>query len=669
MSLLICSYSVAGCTVCSEDLAGVHDEAGKFIPTVSGRIKSMCVTPELIFGVVGRQTAADCMMHVVKGLASLSFDRLAGVIPKIARELVDCAGNDARLSMILTGWDAEKNKIRAVGWDIWDSEKDDGPVETEAAEAGSGRPNLMILGCGEEAHDFAQRLMRQYPKKTPDCFREVFAKMADMFPEIGRVLTLNTVTRAGGRARKPECIAAEGSTYKRLAHVDADNTLHVSTSLNAQASILPSQVLLINYQMPDANTLIASWPAQSIARPDTSSLSVPASAGANILTNGDMESGTVGSQETGWTNLSGFGLTTVNTNVHSGSKAGNINNTSAQTSLNYIGGINLTGGQVYVIEGWIKTDALPNVPTHDGGMLYVSTASGITSYTIITKFGAFDNGKTTVPVIGLPANGVAHAYTFLQCYFIPTASGVVNILCGNQSNGGNCWFDDVKLYLHNGQAYRSLTASGGYYLYSYVESLTGAVKFANGTPPPTSPSDSLAQQCSIDLRINVPVKHITMPTVGGSGSDTGGGSGTCSEFDGPAFIQRYSNEGELLFEGEIKAGEVCLGYESDDGLTKRGDLLKGYSFAQQKDVYRAVQHRMHVPCAGWIKLDGIRFTACEGIYDPEKQTWTPAWKVPGAEQDSSVGIKVMLQVEADWDDEHNYYIGKRLIHNGVVLPC
>ncbi len=461
----------------------------------------------------------------------------------------------------------------------------------------------------------------------------------------------------------------DGSTFKRLANVNADNTLHVSTSLNAQASTLPSQVVLISYQMPDANTLIASWLAQSIARPDSSSLSVLASAGPNLLTNGDMESGTVGSQETGWVNFAGFGLTTVNTNVHSGSKAGNINNTSGSTSINNSGNISLTGGQVYVLEGWIKTDALPNIPAHNGGMLSVSIFSGITSYTIVTKFGAFDNGQTTVPAIGLPANGVAHAYTFLQCYFIPTASGVVNVILQNQSNGGNCWFDDVKLYLHNGQAYRSLTAGGGYYLYSYVESLTGAIKFANGNPPPTSPSDSLAQQCSLDLRINLPVKHITMPASGGSGSDTGGGSGTCSEFDGPAFIQRYSEEGDLVFEGETKAGEVCLGYESDDGLTKRGDFLKGYSFAQQKDVYRAVQHRMHVPCAGWIKLDGIRFTACEGIYEPEQQTWTPAWKVTGAEQDSSVGIKVMLQVEADWDDEHNYYIGKRLIHNGVLLPC
>jgi hypothetical protein len=53
--------------------------------------------------------------------------------------------------------------------------------------------------------------------------------------------------------------------------------------------------------------------------------------------------------------------------------------------------------------------------------------------------------------------------------------------------------------------------------------------------------------------------------------------------------------------------------------------------------------------------------------------------VPGARQDSTVGEKVLIEVEADWDDEHNYYVGTllqvsgeealRLIHNTPVLPC
>jgi hypothetical protein len=168
------------------------------------------------------------------------------------------------------------------------------------------------------------------------------------------------------------------------------------------------------------------------------------------------------------------------------------------------------------------------------------------------------------------------------------------------------------------------------------------------------------------------MKKVTTPASGSSGSDTGGGSGTCPEFDAPVFVRRYSDAGELFFEGEIRAGEVQRGWESDEtgpeGETqKRGDFLKGRSFRQGGDVFRAVQQVLLVPCAGWMRIDGIRFTACEAVYD--NGAWTPAWKVPGAEQDSSVGVKVLIQVEADWDDEHNYYVGTRLIHNTPILPC
>jgi hypothetical protein len=462
----------------------------------------------------------------------------------------------------------------------------------------------------------------------------------------------------------------DGTTFKRLAHVNSDNLLHVSTALNPQASILPNQVVLITLSMPDAATIIASWLVQSLLRPDSSSLTVPASTGSSLLTDGDFESGTAGSQATGWTNVSGFGLTTVNTNTHGGSKAGNINNTSGNTSIN-LQVVSVTGGQTYLISGWVKADALPNVPAHFGGGIQIRNNSGVTGFTIITKFGAFDAGNTSFPDVALPANGVAHAYTLLQCYFIPATSGSVTVAFWNQSNGGNVWFDDVQLNPYSGVIYTGLTASTSYYLYPYIEAATGLIKFANGAPPSTSPSDSLSLQCSLDGRIACPPVKATMPTSGGSGSTSGGGSGTCPEISVPVYIRRYSDAGELVFDGQVKAGEVRHGWESDDGIKKRGDFLKGYSFAKQEDVYRAVQHFKHVPCAGWMMLEGARYTACETVWNGPLNSgqWLPAWKVPGAVFDGLASTKIHIQVKADGDAEHNYYAGSRLIHNAPVLPC
>jgi hypothetical protein len=175
----------------------------------------------------------------------------------------------------------------------------------------------------------------------------------------------------------------------------------------------------------------------------------------------------------------------------------------------------------------------------------------------------------------------------------------------------------------------------------------------------------------LDGFIGCPPIKVTTPASGGSGSTTGGGSGTCPEFDAPVQIQRYSDAGELTFEGTIKAGEVSHGWESADGTKKRGDFLKGYSFTQQREVYRAVQHSKHVPCGGWMKIDGWRYTACETVWDGPLSggKWLPAWKVPGAIHDGMSGVKILIQVEADNDDEHNYYAGVRLIHNGNILPC
>jgi hypothetical protein len=239
------------------------------------------------------------------------------------------------------------------------------------------------------------------------------------------------------------------------------------------------------------------------------------------------------------------------------------------------------------------------------------------------------------------------------------------------ANAGSAWFDDIKVYPYTGALYTGLAAGTTYYLYPYVETATGNLKFANGAPPTTSPSDTFAMNAQLDGRIPMavikPTSPATPPPPGGGFGGTGGGSGTCPEFNELVEVQRYSDAGQLIFSGQIKAGEVQHGYESDDGKIKRGDLLKGYSFRKNADVYRAVQKVMHVPCCGWSMVNNHRVTACEHVY--VNGQWMSAWKAPGATHDSFIGRKVLIQVEADWDDEHNYYVGDLLIHNSVILPC
>jgi hypothetical protein len=171
----------------------------------------------------------------------------------------------------------------------------------------------------------------------------------------------------------------------------------------------------------------------------------------------------------------------------------------------------------------------------------------------------------------------------------------------------------------------------------------------------------------LDGGVQVAPKNILTPTAGGSSSDTGGGSGTCPEWEEPVYIRRYSSDGILTFEGEIEAGDVKVGFESDDGLILRGDLIKGWSFAKQAYVWRAVQKVIIVPCSAWSSVRGRLLTPCEAVWWEDR--WMAAWKTPGAGHVKKISFKVLIEVEADWDDEHNYLVGDLIIHNMIVLPC
>jgi hypothetical protein len=459
----------------------------------------------------------------------------------------------------------------------------------------------------------------------------------------------------------------DGATFKRLSHVSSGNTLDASTALNKQGSIIPNQSVLLNVNVSAAapNCLTVTWPAQSLLRADSSSLNVLTSdpVGSTLLTNGQGETGTIGSQVPGWTLVSGSGLLSAN-DFAIDTKSMKVTNGSGGGNSISDQSVTLVGGQVYVLVGFIKTDALAGGAAH-GSIIRLDISSGIGSFSILTKFGAYDAGLTTIPAIALPADGTARGFTFVQCYFIPASNGVVTCSLQHITTGaGSAWFDNVFVYPFGGRFY-SLTAGATYHLYPYVDVNAGTISFTNGAPPGTSPSDTLAMQTQLDGRAGLPPISVTMPSSGGTFTGTGGGSGTCPEENEPVFVRRYSETGALTFEGTIRAGEIEHGHF--DGEVMRGDFIKGFSFTQKRDVFRGVQRRIKIPCHGWSIVSGRRVTCCEMVF--VNGLWTPAWKAPGAVFDAKPGYKVMIEVQADADDEHNYYCGDLLIHNGYVLGC
>jgi hypothetical protein len=424
-----------------------------------------------------------------------------------------------------------------------------------------------------------------------------------------------------------------------------------SRILNPQGSIMPNQIIQVSYQY--TNTLIIlAWVAQFPLRADGSNLPISSSSGTNIVIDGDAEAGTLGSQAANWSNVSGNGAIVANDAVHSGSKAMKV--AGGNTSINQQN-LSLTGGQVYVMEGWVKSDAMPTFAAHFGAGFELSINSGITSWTIITKFGAFDQGNTTVPQMSLPADGTARPFTFLQCYFIPTSSGTAALSTINQSISGNCWFDDVKVYPFFGGVYTGLSASTAYYIYQYVSVAAGAIQFSNPNPPTTSPNSTYAFNAGLDGRIALapivittsPNPALGVPPTGGGG--TGGGGFTCPEINELVETRR----------GVIKAGDIRI-----------GDMIKGYSFATSTDVFRQVLCTTKKGNHTWRIVQAKKVSPTEPVWVDGK--WTSAYLVPGSTLDTTSSQKIQITVESDDFDESNYYLvdgTPLLIHNFMISQC
>lgn len=190
-----------------------------------------------------------------------------------------------------------------------------------------------------------------------------------------------------------------------------------------------------------------------------------------------------------------------------------------------------------------------------------------------------------------------------------------------------------------------------YYTYWYAAVSSGALAMTNGSPPPTSPNAVDAALTGQDGRVPVgPIPFTTTNTSGGTGGGTGGGGDTCPE---------AAELVDVRGRGHAPAGEV-----------KAGDWIRGRNFRSGSDVYRRVVQVQPESCVAWRVIRGYRISPCEQIYVDGK--WTMPYQVNSV-VDTFLGRKIKITVEADADNEHNYYLvgGEQelLIHNFLIYPC
>jgi hypothetical protein len=243
------------------------------------------------------------------------------------------------------------------------------------------------------------------------------------------------------------------------------------------------------------------------------------------------------------------------------------------------------------------------------------------------------------------------------------------------------------------KSYTGLTASTQYHIYPYIDLINLVIAFINPSPPGTTVNSTFAVECNFDQRSGLTAMIVTTPSSGGTGGGTGGdGGGTCPHEDEPVEVLRVldAQTGHIKEKGHrahlvtvLRNGvETTLRVRDvlpSDGqiltirvgdIEPKTDLLKGYSFKHQRDVYRRIKNKMIQGCAAWRIVDGHKVTPCEPIW--KNGQWIPAFKAPGATIDYTVGVRVDIVVDTGTDEEHNYYLtgeSPLLIHNLIVLPC
>lgn len=197
------------------------------------------------------------------------------------------------------------------------------------------------------------------------------------------------------------------------------------------------------------------------------------------------------------------------------------------------------------------------------------------------------------------------------------------------------------------KTYSGLNPGTAYYFYPYVRVSDYTIQFANPDPPPTGPNAVYATQAALDGRFSMPMFTVTTPASGG----TGGGGG---EFSCPEAGELVEVQGR----GVIPVSDVEI-----------GDYLKGENLRDGVAVYRKVINKRTTANSAWQILSGHKVSPCEPVWDGTG--WTPAFKIPGAIFDASIGLKVEIHVDSDEYEECNYWLcGETplLTHNMRIDP-
>lgn len=106
------------------------------------------------------------------------------------------------------------------------------------------------------------------------------------------------------------------------------------------------------------------------------------------------------------------------------------------------------------------------------------------------------------------------------------------------------------------------------------------------------------------------------------------------------------------------------------GAVKVGDWLRGRSFKSGVDVFRKAIQVRSVESSIWRIVAAHKVSPCEAVY--AEGQWMPAYRVPGASVDTIRGVKVLISLESDENDEQNYWLVEGtalLIHNMMMSPC
>lgn len=269
----------------------------------------------------------------------------------------------------------------------------------------------------------------------------------------------------------------------------------------------------------------------------------------------------------------------------------------------------------------------------------------ISSFSLTTSSSGLNGIGSIVPGQELVVNvqGLAYDSTTLLCN--------VSIACPAQTlqraDGSTYSVPQATL------TWTNLAPSTTYYFYPYIVLADGSFHCGAGDPPTlpdTSPNAASAMTAALDPHYAASAVVVTTPSTSGTGgTSSGGGSGTCP--DGREYVMTKERS-------QVRACTLSA-----------GEHVMGYCFSTGKAVYRKILKVRREQAWTWYRVNGYRMSPLDPVYVGGE--WRCPYEV--GEFDGGDGERVMVEVDADEYDQHNYYLIERgewlLIHNQRIPAC